>query len=133
MIYSTDRADTALCISCATTHRQALSSIFRCWDANLNVALLGPPTETQSSRQREKNNKTDELSATFFFRSKLSKFRITLGPQLIKTSPCRVGTQNKQARSPCSVPTHNLIKDMRIMQCPEPAIENTRVLHISQR
>ena len=49
----------------------------------------------------------------FFFRSKLSKFSLTLGRRLIKTSSCRVGTQNKQACSPCNVPTRDLIKDMQ--------------------
>lgn len=54
----------------------------------------------------------------FFFRPNLSKFSLTMGHRLIKTSSCRVGTQNKQACSPCNVPTRDLIKDMRIMQKP---------------
>ena len=92
----------------------------------VNVALLGPPSETQQSRRQEnkQENRWSQVNFfLFFFRSKWSKFSVTLGPRLIKTSSCRVGTHNKQARSPCSVPTHNLIKDMRIMQRSEPAIE----------
>lgn len=72
------------------------------------MALLCPRLNRVDGKR--KNNKTDELSATFFFRSKISSFSVTLGLQLIKTSSCRVGTQTKQACSARSGPTHNFKK-----------------------
>ena len=100
---------TQRCAPCTETHRLSQASSRTWGNVTLHWPLRQRPNRANSMGT---TNKTDELRANdlSFLRFTLSKFSVTLRPRLIKTSSCCVGTQNKQACSPCSVPTHNLIK-----------------------
>lgn len=63
-----------------------------------------------NSKRKYKQKRWTQRKFCLLFIFKLSKFSITLGSRQIKTSSCHVGTLNKQACKPHSVPFHNLIK-----------------------